>query len=45
MRSLCGAVGTELTRAATARSTSRISIEANAAPTQRRTPPPNGIHA
>ena len=45
MRSLCGRSGRSVTRAATARSTSLISIAANAAPTQRRTPPPNGIHA
>ncbi len=31
-------------RSADARSTSRISISANGAPAQRRTPPPNGIH-
>ena len=43
-RSGCGCGGTSSWRAAT-RSTSVISMVANAAPGHRRAPPPNGIHA
>ena len=43
IRSPSARVGRRLNRALTARNTSRISSVANAAPMQRRVPPPNGI--
>ena len=43
MRSPCPPAGASANRATTARSTSFISSVANAAPAQRRTPPPKGI--
>jgi hypothetical protein len=42
-RSPAFVAGRSSNRAATARSTSRISSEAKAAPTQRRVPPPKGM--
>jgi hypothetical protein len=44
IRSPVRAAGSSVKRAASARSTSFISSVANAAPTQRRMPPPNGMY-
>ena len=44
VRSAAGAAGRSAARRRTVAMTTRISICANAAPRQRRTPPPNGIH-